>query len=458
MDTSKIIKVFSLFDEDIDYESSSTFQKELNRQCGFMVVPTSIVAVLSWLPYISLDQRLFPHIPQILFFRLGFSLVGLLSLFLHYTPYFKKRSYLLIFFIICYLELATGAILGLVAADSAYMGGYAMLVMVLPMMPFKKVHSLLLLAASLLLFVIIGIGSNMTFQLGTNLYGLYNLVGASAVSIIAIFVLDNFRKVNFEKNQLIYITNMKLKVATMEIFQINEELKKANRLKSKLLEIAAHDLKNPLQVIVAHTDLLKARLKDTGSPRTVEQLNIIYKSTDSMIVLITKLLKALTLDSGKLVLNRSKVDVGKLLKSVIDDNRPQLDKKGQKLVFSAQEGCIVDGDEMLIKEIFENLLSNAVKFSYPGKSIWVDVYRDDTTVTYKVRDEGPGISEADKEKMFARFQKLSARPTGGEPSTGLGLAITRDLVELHKGKIWLESELGRGCTFFVQLPINPPHP
>ncbi|MSU63222.1 MAG: ATP-binding protein, partial [Pedosphaera sp.] len=100
----------------------------------------------------------------------------------------------------------------------------------------------------------------------------------------------------------------------------------------------------------------------------------------------------------------------------------------------------------------ENLLSNAVKYSPPEKSIFVRLAMNADGVRFEVRDEGPGLSAEDQKKLFGKFARLSAKPTGGEHSTGLGLSIVKRMVESMDGKVWCESELGRGATFIVQFP------
>jgi signal transduction histidine kinase len=123
---------------------------------------------------------------------------------------------------------------------------------------------------------------------------------------------------------------------------------------------------------------------------------------------------------------------------------------------------MVLADRLAVEQIIDNIISNAVKYSPHGKNVWVSVEERTMTlkanenmknaIVFAVRDEGPGLSEEDKGKLFSKFSRLSAQPTGGEHSTGLGLSIVKKMVELMNGKVWCESELGKGATFLVALP------
>jgi signal transduction histidine kinase len=452
MDTQAIKKIFSLYDTVVDYENPKSFQEELDRQCSLVLAPGCVFAMVAWIFYIKADTHLFPDFPIIKWLRLGLTVTAAAILILHFTPFFKKRNYVLLFSLACYFELAAAIIAGLAAPHPAYMGGLAMLVLLMPIIPLKKYHAIAILGVTLIVFFTICFGSGTGFKTGRDLYGLFNLIAALAASLVTIVVLDGIRRVSFDKNRMVQQTNEKLKESSREIFRINEKLTKTNDLKSKLLGIAAHDLKNPLQVIIGYTDLLQEKLHK--NQLAMEKLDSIYQSSDNMIHLISRLLKALSIDSGKLVLYKRNVNMVRLAESVIKEYKLQAKKKGQQVYFRAEEECIVLGDESHLKEVMDNLLGNAIKFSPPGKSIWVSVSRQDLLVVFRVRDEGPGFSKTDKEKMFARFQKLSARPTGSESSIGLGLGIVKDLVELHKGKVKVESEPGAGSTFIVEIPCR----
>jgi signal transduction histidine kinase len=420
-----------------DYDVPPTFKEELNRQCSAIALRASILAIFSWPLFIPLDIELHGDIPFIFYLRVGFSVAGFICFLLHFIPFFKKRGYWLMIFILYYLGLATAWILGLVGADPIYMGGFAIVILTIGLVPFQRIHSLLLLMISLVLFTVVGHYKGMELVLPEDTYGLYNLMVSVAIALLAIYIFDNIRKTSYENRWLLQ--------------NANEELQKANELKNQLLQVAAHDLKDPLQVIIGYTDLLKMKLRENKFAH--ERLKIIYRSTDRMIKLIAGLLEITSIESGKLVMHKSEVDLGEVVEASVNSHQRESQKKNQLLHATVEKDCMVYGDQMLLRQIANHLISNAIKFSSPGKSIWVALGQHGDSVVLEVRDEGPGIHEDEKDKLFNKFQRLSTRPTAGEISTGLGLAITRDLVELHNGSITVQSELEKGSTFIVNLPI-----
>lgn len=424
--------------ENIDYEHSPTFKEELNRKCNALVIPGGVLSMFSWLLYIPLDRNLYTELPIIIYLRLGLCLIGFVALVLHFTPYFKTRGYLLMFLIVYYVGYAAAIIVGMTGADPVYMGGLSIVIMLIALVPLQRSHAYILLFSTLLIFFIAGVFMDMTFKVSLERYGLYNIMVATAISIISIIVFDRIRKNSHEQSLLVKVTN--------------EELTKANKIKSELLEIAAHDLKDPLQVVIGYTDLLQMKLKDDVF--AIEKLSKIYKSTDQMIRLITGLLEIASIESGKLVLNRTDVDLGRMAETVIKNNRPALEKKKQEMIYHVEKNCVFNGDEMLLQQVMENLINNAIKFSPLGKHIWISVTQQDGFIIFKVRDEGPGLTRDDKRKVFGKFQRLSAKPTGKESSSGLGLALTKELVKLHGGTIRVQSEWGKGSEFIVELSMN----
>jgi signal transduction histidine kinase len=240
-----------------------------------------------------------------------------------------------------------------------------------------------------------------------------------------------------------------------------KELRQANQEKSELLGIVAHDLKNPLMGIMSLTEMLRNAdeysVPEEEKPELVQQL---WASGNRMSDLIHGLLDMNAIDTGKMTVNALPFNLTSLASSVIADYKSRAEQKEQTLFSefpaAASEATVI-ADERLMLQVLDNLVSNAVKYSPQGKQIWVrikpsQILSGKQVVWLEVQDEGPGLSDKDKELLFGKFTRLSARPTGGESSTGLGLSIVKKMVEAMSGRVWCESELGRGATFIVELP------
>jgi signal transduction histidine kinase len=258
-----------------------------------------------------------------------------------------------------------------------------------------------------------------------------------------------------------------------EIYRLkNVELAEANQFKTDLLAIAAHDLKNPLQSITGFAALAKENVRN---PALVAQyLETVERASNRMLSLIEDLLSVAAIDSGKLTLHLSAFNLSDLFRAVIEHNELQAAQKSQTIQTRIMDECPCYADEKWIYEVLDNLLSNAVKYSPTGGRIFCGLFRyPDTPIEHLydwikdaatlpsnsvlavVKDEGQGLSDEDKKNLFGKFQRLSAKPTGNESSTGLGLSIVKQIVELHGGRIWAESEgKGKGASFCVALPIR----
>lgn len=246
------------------------------------------------------------------------------------------------------------------------------------------------------------------------------------------------------------LKNVELATALADTEHHRQVAEQASQLKTELLSIAAHDLKNPLAAIIGYIELLLFQERADWPWRDIAQnINITGRQ---MLQIITDLLESATISSGNLSLQLRPVDLGDLAWQVTERSRPQAEQKGQALHFQAESGCAVMADQLRIQEVVDNLVSNAIKYSPRAHPIWVSVARSGAWVRLSVKDAGPGLTAEDQQRLFGRFTRLSAQPTGGEHATGLGLSIVKRLVELHNGRVWAESAgAGEGSTFFVEL-------
>lgn len=239
----------------------------------------------------------------------------------------------------------------------------------------------------------------------------------------------------------------------VEKSRLYQELVELSELKNRVLGVAAHDLRNPLTLVLASLDLLGAGVGGELDPRGQELVQRASAAAERMVRLIDDLLDVSAIESGRLALRRSPLDIGPWLERRVDDQRLLAEAKQMRLELERPvEPLWVEADSTRLEQVVSNLLSNAVKYGEPGTPIRVVLSAGEREVCIQVRDQGQGIPTAELPRVFQPFARTSARPTGGESSTGLGMAISRKLVEAHGGSISVESTVGEGSSFRVCLP------
>lgn len=236
----------------------------------------------------------------------------------------------------------------------------------------------------------------------------------------------------------------------------NQALQEANRQKDELLGIVAHDLKNPLHVIRGYAELLLQQ--GIEAKRQNQFLQQIQATADQTIQLTTQLVESSTVESGALLLHWDTHDAIELIHQTVTNLQPLAAAKQQSIQMTLSGNPQMETDPSVFNRILANLLSNAIKFSPFGAPILLDAGIEDESLILKIRDRGPGISSDDLTRLFLKFQRLSAQPTGKESSHGLGLYITQQLVRLHGGRIEVQSVVGQGSSFFVWLPLRQANP
>ncbi|MFO1459120.1 MAG: hybrid sensor histidine kinase/response regulator [Verrucomicrobiota bacterium] len=248
-------------------------------------------------------------------------------------------------------------------------------------------------------------------------------------------------------------THLELKHSRDVILRYSEALRALNDEKNEFMGIAAHDLRNPLSAIQGYAELVKEDADAAGLREISANGGRIHAAADRMVRMVQNLLDANRIERGEFQLNKTPADLAVLASSVVESHRARAGAKQQTLHWDGGGGpAPVVVDPVATLQVLENLVSNALKYSPPGKHVWVRIRTEAGSVRCEVRDEGPGLNEEDQKRLFGKFARLSAKPTGGEQATGLGLSIVKRMVEAMRGRVWCESEAGRGASFVVAFP------
>ena len=319
---------------------------------------------------------------------------------------------------------------------------------------------------------------------GVTLHPLYNprwekiITGAGYLTLALFMSLLGvfFERGRRESLRKLHAAHEKLSAALDEVSTVNIRLQELNEERSAFLGIAAHDLRSPLGTIMGFTRILQEF--EDGNQRTADCLAHILAASTRMRDLLDQFLSLEAINEGKVQLLRESCDLATLAGEIVEKQRATATAKSIKLVFERKVGLRpVAADANATGQILENLLSNAIKFSPPDRAVTVrvrpahdgsqssfqedggrDEYGRDNVCVWRsngicveVQDAGPGLSDEDQRKLYGRFAKLSARPTAGESSSGLGLSIVKRLAEAMEGTIACRSRLGEGSIFTLTL-------
>ena len=271
-----------------------------------------------------------------------------------------------------------------------------------------------------------------------------------------------------EQKHLIEKQKMGLEKAFEELLQTHQslqdrtdQLRDALQVNEEILSITAHDLKNPIGCIIGLADIVLIESEESSGAAYAsvwDNVPQLKEEAERILHIITELLDKHRLGE-QARLSREQMLLDDIVATVVRWNSKQAQEKGITLHYSAGSTVQVDVDGLSIERVLDNLVSNAIKFSPHNANVWITMSHagedaeEKGTVRVSVKDEGPGLSTLDKEKVFGKMQRLSAKPTGGEHSSGLGLYIAKSLIEAHHGEVGVESELGHGATFWFTLPV-----
>lgn len=243
---------------------------------------------------------------------------------------------------------------------------------------------------------------------------------------------------------------VELSLRTNELFQQNEELRRLDRMKTDFLMIISHEIRNPLTSIEGSLSLLLEKGIVLGVQR--ELLLIAQQNAHRLLRLVSNLLDLAKLEVGRIELELREVNLPELIRTTMKELQEMAGEKRVEVSFShPEEMPLIQADEDRISSVLLNLLDNAIKFSRQGGRVWIEASISEDAVLVAVKDEGPGIAPEEQHKVFEKFYQAEGSPRQG---VGLGLYICKAFVEEHGGRIWVESEAGKGSTFTFSLPLR----
>jgi len=250
-------------------------------------------------------------------------------------------------------------------------------------------------------------------------------------------------------------TEQELQAYADELEATNKKLEEANETKDRFLSIASHELKTPITTIRGQAQLMIRRLAKQHDPEMEEigtTLNKINDQTKRLTTLIDELMDVSSIRAGKVELHKRKCDLKDVCREVVEDQRLLT---GRVITLDGpSEPMKMQVDCERLAQVFVNLIGNAVKYSSEENPVEVSIGKQDHVALVQVRDHGKGIPRDQQERIFETFYRTPDTQTSSKRGLGLGLAIAKDIIQRHEGRIWCESEPGQGSTFFVELPLR----
>ncbi len=257
-------------------------------------------------------------------------------------------------------------------------------------------------------------------------------------------------------NEALRESNEHLIHANDTLIQRTAELIHSLEKNNEILGVASHDLKNPLAGIIGLAEIILENIRESTDDdikaEALECITLLHSEAARMLRIIKELLDKHR-EGEQLALNKESIDLNDIIETALRWNQQQAVQKQIDIHYLRDGRVPVEVDVDAIMRVVDNLVSNAVKYSPLGSQVWVGLEHERSSVVLRVRDQGPGLTSDDLDRVFGKGQQLSAKPTAGEHSTGLGLYIVKQLIEQHHGEVGVESVAGQGATFWVRLPI-----
>lgn len=264
-----------------------------------------------------------------------------------------------------------------------------------------------------------------------------------------------------ERTEALKLANEELSAKKQQLETTNAELQEANKMKSQFLANVSHELRTPLNSIIGFSELLQEKAFGDLNERQLQYVDYVHSSGEHLLQLINNILDLSRIDAGRMELALEDFPIMEVIGEALGSIRPFAHERNITMeTKTVPASPLLHADRAKFKQIMLNLLSNAVKFNVEGGKVSMDWeiveepagMKLERFLVFKITDTGIGIKEEDREKLFKEFQQIDSSITREYGGTGLGLVLTKRLVELHKGRIWFESSPGAGSTFFVKMP------
>lgn len=304
-------------------------------------------------------------------------------------------------------------------------------------------------------------------KIGDNIFGFLIVARKDSFNsdeILALKSIGALISYSIKDSELSNVFNLQLKALEANVIEKtkayetikiqNEKIQEANKAKNEFLANISHELRTPLNSIIGFSEVLKEKIFGDLNEKQLEYIKDIYISGVHLLGMINEILDISKLESKAMTVNYIDFLLYKAVEEVLNIIKPLADKKSISLERELDTSIEIQADYQKIQQILYNLLSNAIKFTSENGTIKVKIEKKDQNILIKISDNGIGIDQKYHGKIFGKFVQLDSPYTKKESSTGLGLTITKELVLMHNGKIYLESKVNQGTTFIVEIPSN----
>ncbi|MDR2554605.1 MAG: response regulator [Fibromonadaceae bacterium] len=436
----------TIFESYGDESTRNTFKGELNCEAGKLFF-TVLISMVAWITYIENDIVLHQFPMLAVSIRVGLTSLSAILIVMKLTKRFRNHPIIMMTLMIGYLNVATALVTGTAGEmATSYIGGFSFVLMISTFAPLILKHKFFISTFSIATFFVGGALANLNFSSIAIRYSINDLILAYLLNILVSYILDQIKYVSWQRQQ-------KFMELVDETMNFAEKAEAASKAKSDFLAKMSHEIRTPMNAINGMAELaLREDLPDAAR----EHIITIKQAGTNLLSIINDILDFSKIESGKLEIVPSKYLFSSLVNDVVSIIRMRV--VDSNLSFVVNIDCNVPnsliGDETRIRQVLLNILSNAVKYTKKGFvsfSVSGEITEDTVLLTIDVTDTGNGIKPEDLEKLFKEFVQVDLAAHKDVEGAGLGLVITKKLVNAMDGNIDVQSEYGSGSTFTITL-------